>query len=487
MRYILYCRKSTDTEDKQVLSLESQEAELRGIAGRHGLEIVATLQESRSAKAEGRPVFNAMVDMIQRKKADSIICWKLDRLARNFIDGGRVIDLLQKGVIKEIRTHEATHLPSDNVLLLAVQLGMANQYIRDLSENVKRGNRTKMERGEWPSYAPFGYQNDRVNKTILLDERTAPYIRRIYELYSTGAYTLEQIRKITYGEGLRSKSGRSVGKNQIHRFLQSKFYLGLMERGGKIYQGKHTSLVSRELYDRVQDVLHGRLHPRPKKYFYSARGFLTCGNCGCMLTADTKKGHQYYYCTNGKGYCQEHRSYLRASDVDVLLSRLFLELHFDEELIEISGEAYRQSRLSGSSFVNHALQTLQNELQGLSERESMLTDAYTAKTLRKELYEAKMQELANRRVELYSQIENASREDRPKATFEQVREVFLDGNKAAKRYVEVGDVEKRNMLEKLLSNASIRNKNIAQYTFKSPYQILANTPKTADFQTLSAQ
>jgi site-specific DNA recombinase len=134
MRYILYCRKSTDTEDKQVLSLESQENEMVALAKANNLNIVATLRESQSAKELGRPIFRQMIEMIRKGKADGIICWKLDRLARNMVEGGEVMDMLQRSILKEIRTYESVHVPTENVLLLAVHFGMANQYSRDLSE-----------------------------------------------------------------------------------------------------------------------------------------------------------------------------------------------------------------------------------------------------------------------------------------------------------------------------------------------------------------
>ena len=166
MKYIAYCRKSTESDDRQVLSLESQEKELLTLAKNNNFEVVEVLKESKSAKSEGRPVFNQVLKMIASGKADSIICWKLDRLARNFIDGGKIIDLLQRGNIQEIHTYEGTHLPSDNVLMLAMHFGMANQYIRDLSINVKRGNRMKLEKGEYPNRPPVGYVNDKLNKKI---------------------------------------------------------------------------------------------------------------------------------------------------------------------------------------------------------------------------------------------------------------------------------------------------------------------------------
>src|SRR3989344_3596374 len=135
MKYVIYCRKSTDTEDKQVLSLDSQLKELSQIAQKQNLEIVDYLHESKSAKEPGRPVFNEMIKMINSGKADAILCWKIDRLTRNPVDGGQIQWLLQNNKIKCIQTFEKSFLPSDNVLLVSIEQGMASQYIRDLSTN----------------------------------------------------------------------------------------------------------------------------------------------------------------------------------------------------------------------------------------------------------------------------------------------------------------------------------------------------------------
>ena len=156
-KYFIYCRKSTDTEDKQVMSLDAQLSELNSIAQREGLPVVRTFTESKSAKGPGREVFNDMLRRIQRGEAQAVLTWKLDRLARNFDDGGKIIGLLQRGVIQEIRTFDKSYLPADNVLMIAVELGMANQYVRDLSVNVRRGIREKIRRGIFYGKAPLGY------------------------------------------------------------------------------------------------------------------------------------------------------------------------------------------------------------------------------------------------------------------------------------------------------------------------------------------
>lgn len=312
MKYILYCRKSTDTEDKQVLSLDSQETELLELARTLGLEVVKVLRESKSAKAEGRPVFDALLQELQSGKADGVLCWKLDRLARNMADAGRVMDMLQRGVIKQIRTHDAVHLPTDNVLMLAVQLGMANQYIRDLSENVKRGNRTKLEQGGWPNRAPFGYKNDKATKLLVLDPPQSNLVSRAFALYATGQYTLGQVRKILNQEGYRTESGTELNKSLIERIIKNPFYMGVMLSHGKYYPGNHEPIVSKELYDAAQAVLNGTTRPKSQTLLFPLRGILLCASCTCMYTASLKKGHQYYYCTNGKGSCGAHAKYLRS-------------------------------------------------------------------------------------------------------------------------------------------------------------------------------
>ena len=484
MKYIAYCRKSTDTEDKQVLSLDSQENELKQLAEKLDLNIVHTLRESKSAKEPGRPIFDQMMKMIKSGKADAILCWKIDRLTRNPVDGGQIQWLLQNNKIKCIQTFEKSYFPNDNVLLMSIEQAMASQYIRDLSVNVKRGNRAKLEKGEWPNQAPFGYVNDKATKTIKVDRKNAKYVVRAVNLYSTGGYTLRQVVDILFEEGLRTGTGNKISKNQIHRLMSNRFYCGFMERDGKVYKGKHKPIISLDLFNRIQDVLHGRLHPKPKKHFYSARGFLRCGSCNCALTCDTKKGFVYYYCTNGKGSCEEHKSYIRSEVIDKLLSDLFLELKFDSEFIELSAEAYKEKNKDVNSYTESALETLSKELKTLLDKEIALADGYTSKIIREEIYRLKIQEIENKRLEIEQQIKKIkSKGGITGVTFEQIKNVFLDGNKASNQYLMVSDTDRRHMLEKLLSNATIKNKNIVNFQFKSPYSALAKVSNSATFYT----
>jgi site-specific DNA recombinase len=483
MKYLIYCRKSTDTEDKQVLSLESQENELQRIAEAQGLQVVVVLREAMSAKSVGRPVFNKMLNMIASGKADGILCWKLDRLARNMVDGGQVMDLLQKSVIKEIRTYESIHLPSDNVLMLAVHFGMANQYIRDLSANVKRGLRAKMERGEWPNRAPLGYVNDPVTKQIAADPERSYYIKRAFELYATGSYGIVALADQLYAEGFRTLTGRKVVKSNIQNILNRTFYTGVMERDGRFFEGKHIPLISKQLYDDVRTVMSGTTRPKSQHLFFSLRGFLKCASCGCALTASFKKNHQYYYCTNGRGQCLQHKNYLREDDVFVLVADLFDSLAFTDAKIELMYRAAKEKMESENGQSTQTLNYLQKLLKSLGEREARLLDTYLTDQIPKALYDQKVGEIQHERISLTRQIREAEL-GQPVFTLEPIKEVFLQGSRAKTEFLEANEAKKRTIVEKLLWNLSIENKKVAQTNYKSPYHILSKADKNAPLLTM---
>ena len=178
MKYVLYARKSTESEERQTLSIEAQLRELREFAAREQLEIVASLCEAKTAKEPGRTRFGEMLAMIERGDATGILSWHPDRLARNSIDGGRIIYLLDTGALKNLRfpTFWFESTPQGK-FMLNIAFGQSKYYVDNLSENVKRGIRQKLHRGEWPALAPIGYVNDLKTKKIDVDPVRAPLVR----------------------------------------------------------------------------------------------------------------------------------------------------------------------------------------------------------------------------------------------------------------------------------------------------------------------
>ena len=162
LKYIIYTRKSQENRDRQALSIGSQIVELKEYASKEGLEVIKTFKESQTAFKPGRPVFAEMMEYLQAGVAKSILVWKPDRIARNALDGGKFIQAMDDGHIQELRTPYERFRKEDNRMMLYIHFGMSNDYSRQISANVKRGNREKYRRGEYPSHAPLGYLNAKV-------------------------------------------------------------------------------------------------------------------------------------------------------------------------------------------------------------------------------------------------------------------------------------------------------------------------------------
>ena len=296
LRYFIYCRKSTEAEDRQVLSIESQLNELKRLSERLNLSVVDIFSESRSAKSPGRPIFDEVLKKINQGKAEGIISWKLDRLARNPIDGGQIIWMLQRGVIKHIQTYDRGYYPEDNVLLMNVEFGMANQYVLDLSKNVKRGLKTKAEKGWQPTTAPLGYLNDqakeRGRREITKDPERFELVNRMWEMMLSGNYTPPRIAHIANASwGFKTPYGRPLPRSSIYNLFTNPFYYGWFEypKGtGNWYKGSHEPMITQEEYDRVQLLLGRKGKPRIKRHCFDFTGLIRCGECGAMVTAEEK-------------------------------------------------------------------------------------------------------------------------------------------------------------------------------------------------------
>lgn len=325
IKFVMYLRKSTDSEDHQIQSIEDQKRELNKLVSQHSLNVVYIFQESRSAKKPGRLEFNKMLDYIRQGRASGILCWKANRLSRNPEDGGKIQMMLQDEVIKSILTPHREYLPEDNSLILAVELGIATQFSRDLAKDVKRGLISKAEKGWRPGLAPVGYLNDKFqekgNKKILVDKEKFPLVRKMWELMLTGNHTVPQIGEIVNEKwGLRTTYHKRQGKlslSHIYRIFTNTFYFGEYAYAGIVYQGQHKPMITPEEYDRVQKILGKKGQPRSKTKNLPLNGVIRCGECGCSITADEKikyvksenkyKSYIYHRCTKRKpaAKCQQ--------------------------------------------------------------------------------------------------------------------------------------------------------------------------------------
>jgi site-specific DNA recombinase len=329
VKYCLYARKSTEQEDKQALSIESQVKEMITLAEREGLEIVEIKRESHSSKEVGqRPVYNELINEIRQGKFNGILTWAPDRLSRNAGDLGSVVDLMDQGLLHEIRTYGQKFTNNPNEKFLLMILGSQAKLENDNKMvNVKRGLRARCEMGLWPSVPPTGYlsHSDRNKKCeVVLDEQRADVIKQMYEKV---AYDGWSGRKLFYwlkdDIRFRTKHGKPLTLSNIYIILKSTFYYGEFEYpkgGGQWYKGVHDPIITKDLYLQVQDRITSDHVVRDQNKEFAFTRMITCGLCGSGVTADEKfkklkdgttNRYVYYGCTKFKdkncpcGYVRE--------------------------------------------------------------------------------------------------------------------------------------------------------------------------------------
>ena len=317
LKYFLYARKSSESEDRQIQSIEDQIKDLKRISGLKELNIVDILHEEKSAKKpNNRPIFSDMLKRIEKGEADGILCWSLNRLSRNPIDSGTLSWMLQQNIIKCIQTFDRSYLPDDNVLLFNVETGMANQFLIDLKKVCMRGMEGKADRGWLPSKAPIGYLNEK-DKTndiniIVEDPERFNLVRKMWDLMLTGNYTVPKIHKIANEEwGMRTRKTKKSGGVPIplsimYVIFTNIFYTGRFVWNKKEYQGEYKAMITLEEFDKVQFILGRKGKPRPQSHQFSYTCLMRCATCGQLYTATEKtkilkkenklKTYHYYHC-----------------------------------------------------------------------------------------------------------------------------------------------------------------------------------------------
>jgi DNA invertase Pin-like site-specific DNA recombinase len=247
MNFALYARKSTDEDDRQLLSIEAQLDELREFARKEQIHIAREFVESMSAKMPGRPVFDGMIRELERGHVDGILSWHPDRLARNAVDGGRIVHLLSTGKLKALKfpTFWFENTPQGK-FMLNIAFGQSQYFVENLVENVWRGLRQKLRRGEYPSRAPVGYLNETRTHTVIVDEAKAPFVRRLFETYANDTHSASDLCELAKEWGLTSINGKAIRPNRMSTLLTDPFYVGMFRYRGETYEGAHPPIVANE-------------------------------------------------------------------------------------------------------------------------------------------------------------------------------------------------------------------------------------------------
>lgn len=484
MRYFIYCRKSSESEDRQILSIDSQRDELvRAFAGQHDTKIVEVLNESYSAKSPGRPIFNKMLDRIERGEADGIIAWHPDRLARNAVDGGRVIHLLDMRMLKAMKFSTFTFENNpQGKFMLSIIFGYSKYYVDSLSENVKRGMRAKIERGWFAAGPPIGYKNDRVSNTIVRDPEHFEIVKRLLNLALTGSYTAKELCILARTEWQyltpkhKRMGGKALGTSTAYRILQNPFYAGYFYWNGILHEGKHEAMITIEEHRRIQSLISRRSVKRPSQNSFPYTGLMRCGECGLSITAEkhpnkTGSYHVYYRCTK-KRIARCTQPFLEAHALEAqfleFLKGTTISPAFEEWIVQEGLPAERDSQVT----VQEARASLMRSIGESRKQLTNLTDLRIRDQIEEEEFVTRKKKL---NVQLKAAEEQLSKIAKGQFWLEPLASM-VSFSKCANYWLLHGDEEtKRTIIKTVGSNLSVRDKRVSIHWAKPFVQLAGNS------------
>ncbi len=456
--YFLYARKSTDDGTRQVRSIVDQLAEGRDLAAREGLVILEALVEKQTAKKPGRPVFNEMLDRIEKGEAAGIIAWHPDRLARNSLDGGRIIWLVDTGKILDLKfpSYRFDVTPQGK-LSLAIEFGISKYYVDKLSEDIKRGQSRKLKDGLWPKIAPLGYKNDHATKRIVPDPVKAPLIRKAFTMYATGDYTLRQVKNALNDLGLVGIKGGTLWVANYQYILKNPVYYGTMRYGGEYYEGKHEPLITKALFDQAQAVMSEKSKPKSnnrKPYLY--RGMFHCGECGRLVTTETQKGHNYLRCSKWEVTCSQR--YVREEKITEAVADAIglvaLPVEWTDWLLAKTDEEAEVAKADTVGIVHD----LKDKIKEADMRLDRLMAAYIDRVVTLPEYKTAKNKMLDEKRILAENL--ASVEDERSHAFEPLKS-FILAVKHAKTLGETGKPEEqRDFFKTITSNPNVFNREL---------------------------
>jgi site-specific DNA recombinase len=469
--YVIYARKSTESEDRQVVSIESQVNELRLLAARQSIQVAEVLTESHSAKRPGRPVFDEMLRRIHRGQVRGILCWKMDRLARNHLDHGAILQALADGLLERIVTTDRPYTGNGTDRFIGnFELGMATKYSDDLSQNVRRGNRVRLEQGWITHNPPLGYLIDKDTKTIVKDPDRFELVRRMWDLLLTGTMRPEVILTIANKEWhfrtrqFKRAGGNPLSRTTLYNIFANPFYTGVIRlRSGQTYVGAHDAMVSQAEFDRVQEILGRTGRERPKLHAFAFTGILQCGHCGGAITAEEhvkKSGRRYvyYHCSRRRAGVVCREPMISESELIAQLSRELERLRMPEAVHSwLCREALAQTE-SEQERENQVHRTIQQALDGLGREEGNLLDLRTRDLITDDVFLTKRRHLQERRTSLQNRLRS---DERRSSTGDALVKAFTFAARAQEVFETGTAVQKRMILEAAGSNHTLKARRVA--------------------------
>lgn len=421
-KYFLYARKSSESDERQVQSLDDQIKIMTNKAKSYWIEIVDIFKESMSAKAPWRYKFSEMISRINNNEAKWIITWKLDRLSRNPIDSWTIQYMLQTWVLDKVITNDREYKSYDSWLLMSVETWMANQYILDLVKNVRRWLDSKYEKWIRPTSVPIWYLNDIANRTIVTDLERVHIVRKLWELMLTWSYSIKQVIRIANNELWlrrpirRNKWGWELTSSSWQRMFRNIFYTGYFYYKWELVKWIHEQIISIEEFNRVQTLLSKWWKSKPIKRDFSYTWMIDCWICGCRITWEVKnkyikatqetKEYIYYHCTKKKKDICCNQWSIKIEDLEQQISSILKSIEIEPEfknwVFATIKENYRNEFETRINIYENLNKTIISEEKRLKNLTDMLLD----ELIDKETFTLKKNEIQEKIISLNDKKNN---------------------------------------------------------------------------------
>jgi site-specific DNA recombinase len=469
---VIYARVSTKEQQEEGYSIPAQLKAMRAFCEKEKLLVVAEFIEAESAGKAGRKRFGAMFSYLEEhKEVRLVVAHKLDRLYRNFADQVKLEEELgvdTRYVVGDMPAGSQRQLVRD------IQLAVSKNYLVNLRDEVKKGLHEKAAQGGWNGRAPLGYLNQRETRTILPDPLRAPLVRHAFERYASGLVSLKDLANELHSMGLAHvRSGHKVHASSLHFLLRNPVYAGFIRFKGALYPGKHEPLVSLDLFNQTQKMFEpNRNGNKERRHLFALRDFLHCGECGCKITAELQRGHVYYRCTHGKGrdVCHE-KAYTREEMLVEQLEGILRSIELGEELIEALKAEAAKIDAKEERGTEEERRVLEQAIAENKARVDRLLDSYLENLIDRDTYERKARELGQERL-AFEQRRHTLEQAGEDSLAARLDRVVGEAGRARLRFRGASTEERREVLGRVLLNATLRQQEIVDFRLKEPFHLL---------------
>jgi DNA invertase Pin-like site-specific DNA recombinase len=474
---IVYCRVSSKEQEETGYSLESQEKLLKDYTLSKQHELLETFKISESASGKQvRTKYLSMLEYANANNVDVLVCEKIDRLVRNPKDA-----VLINEWVKEKETREVHFIKESFILthktkahdnfIWNMKIAVATFYTDNLSEEVKKGQEEKLSQGWLPTKPPIGYKTigDKGKKIHIIDPETAPFIKKAFILYGSGNHSMSSVIEELFKDGFRTRSGRKPVKSRIEDMLKDEFYYGHMRWNGILYKGNHEPIITKEMFDKVQDVRLGRKSPHYKSHEYLFRKMFKCGECEGTITAQIQRGIVYYNCTHYRNCSQ--KKYTPEKEIEQQLMNVF---EFFESITptEAEGikEVIRNEHAQEIQYKEHAIKCFNEQYNRLQRRLDTLYNDRLDEKITSEFWQIKQNEITTEQESIQKDLAKLKTQE---AKYFEIWLNIIDlAFRARDIYEKRSPKEKRLLLRHIFSNMTLTDKK-ALCTKKKAVEVLA--------------